>query len=187
MADTTNTEQDATAATQQQVTDDKKFSQADLDRIVKERLAREKEKADAEAARARSEAEAEAAKKNGEFEKLAKQREGELVTARAEKESLAAQIVEYEALKTATQNMINAQIKDLPEATRELLTDLSPVKQLEWLAKHADQLAANGAQQTTTTNQAMGAGALPPRDQGGKPVSQEDRRAGIRARFGKSL
>lgn len=55
-----------------------RFTQAQLDQIIKERLAAERRKADEKADQARKAAEIEAAAKNGEWEKLAKQREAEL-------------------------------------------------------------------------------------------------------------
>ncbi len=63
---------------------DRTFTQADVDRIVQDRLAREKVRRDEEAEKARREAEAQAAAKNQEWEKLAKQRETELATAQQE-------------------------------------------------------------------------------------------------------
>jgi hypothetical protein len=57
---------------------DKKFSQADVDQIVKERLEREKARSAAATEEARKKAEAEAAAKNGEWQKVAEQRESEL-------------------------------------------------------------------------------------------------------------
>lgn len=60
------------------------FTQAEVDEIIKERLQREKSKADKAAEDARRAAEAEAAAKNGEWQKLAEQREKELADARRE-------------------------------------------------------------------------------------------------------
>ncbi len=63
---------------------EKKFSQAELDQIVKERLERERKKTQTDADELRRKADAEAAAKNGEWQKLAEQREAELKAARAE-------------------------------------------------------------------------------------------------------
>lgn len=56
----------------------KTYTEAELENILKERLGREKAKADKQAQAAAEKAAAEAAAKNGEWEKLAKQREEEL-------------------------------------------------------------------------------------------------------------
>jgi len=63
---------------------EKKFSQAEVDQILKERLEREKAKAGEAAKSAREKAEAEAAAKNGEWQKLAEQREAEAKRYQAE-------------------------------------------------------------------------------------------------------
>jgi len=57
--------------------EEKKFTQADVDRILKERLERAGKAA-------KDQADAEAAKKNGEWQKLAEQREQELATTQAQ-------------------------------------------------------------------------------------------------------
>lgn len=57
---------------------DKQFSQADVDRIVRERLDRAKKQADTEAANAKKKADEEALAKQGEWKALAEQREKEL-------------------------------------------------------------------------------------------------------------
>lgn len=64
--------------------EEKKFSQADVDRIVTERLQREQEKSRKTAEEAKQKAEAEAAAKNGEWQKLAEARAQELAKAQAE-------------------------------------------------------------------------------------------------------
>jgi hypothetical protein len=57
---------------------EKKFSQADVDQIVKERLERERRKSQEEAEKVRRQTEEEAAKKNGEWQTLAEQRQEQL-------------------------------------------------------------------------------------------------------------
>lgn len=58
--------------------DDKKFTQSDVDRIVQERLQREREAQKTKDEEIKRQADADAAKKNGEWEKVATQREIDL-------------------------------------------------------------------------------------------------------------
>lgn len=66
------TEQDTATATDNSGAE-RTFTQADLDRIVTERLAKEKQRGEAAAQRARAEAERKAAEEQGEWKKLAEQ------------------------------------------------------------------------------------------------------------------
>jgi hypothetical protein len=70
--------------TQPEPTEERKFTQAELDKIVKDRLAREDTKRKEAEKAVREKAEAEALKQNQEWEKLAAQRESELKQAQAE-------------------------------------------------------------------------------------------------------
>lgn len=72
----TGIETQAPTATQPEM--DKRFTQAEVDQIVKDRLERERKKANELADEARKRAEAEAAAKNGEWQKVAEQREAEV-------------------------------------------------------------------------------------------------------------
>ena len=67
----------------QPTAEEKRFTQADLDRMIAERLEREKRKRDEDAAKAKAQAEADAAIKNAEWQKLAELREKELAEARS--------------------------------------------------------------------------------------------------------
>ena len=93
---------------------EKTFTQAELDAIIKERLAREKtasEKAQAEAAKKAAD---DAAAKNGEWQKLAEARAAEIAEASkklGELESATARLAEYEA---TIKLQADAAKKDLP-------------------------------------------------------------------------
>lgn len=125
---------------------EKTFTQAELDVIIKERLAREKaasEKAQAEAAKKAAD---EAAAKNGEWQKLAEARAAEIASVSArlgELETAKTQLAEYEA---AIKLQADTAKKDLPSHILSLLDALPPVKQLEWLAKNASVLGQRPTQ-----------------------------------------
>jgi hypothetical protein len=77
-------------------TDDKKFSQAELDAIVKDRLDRERKQSEAKAQREREAAEAKAAEEQGKFKELAEQRQTRI----AELEPFQAKAERYETALT---------------------------------------------------------------------------------------
>jgi len=132
------------------------FTQAEVNGIISDRLAREKatsEKAQAEAAKKAAD---EAAAKNGEWQKLAEARAAELETLRPNLtalEAAKAQLAEYEATVKA---QADAAKKDLPAHILSLLESLTPVKQLEWLAKNADALGKRPAQHIPSTPAPIG-------------------------------
>lgn len=87
-------------------TDDKKFSQADLDRVVSERLQREKDKQ-----------ERDAKEKQGEFEKLYGEIKPKFETTVQENETLKLRL---QALETAGHKQIDSLIKDWPKEVKDL-------------------------------------------------------------------
>lgn len=130
----------------EQKPDEKKFTQADIDAILKERLERADKAAAKKAEDASKKAADDAAAKNGEWQKLAETRAAELA-------ATAAKLVEFEAAQkrlTDYEAVIKAQTeaakKDLPAHILTLLNALEPVKQLEWLAANADALGKKPTQ-----------------------------------------
>ena len=89
MADETQTAesgtqaQDPGTAPEQSSGEQRTFTQADLDRIVTERLAKEKQRSEALAAKAKADAERKAAEDQGEWKKLAEQYKSEAVAEQA--------------------------------------------------------------------------------------------------------
>lgn len=136
--------------------DERKFTQAELDRHIDERLKREREKIDAATAKAKREAEEAAAAEAGEHKKLAEQRaarvaalEGELAEAQTHKE----RADRYEgALKAHLDEMR----KDLPKHILDLLDGRDVVDQMTWLAKNREQVVGaagkNGPQASPRAN-----------------------------------
>lgn len=128
------------------------FTQADVDRIVKERLEREQKKAQTAAQKALEEAEAKALADQAKFQELADKRGqklSELETATADLtvklESEAAKAQRYEKALTT---MLTEQRKRVPEHLHSLLDKLDPVEQLEWVAANGDKLGATGVPAT---------------------------------------
>ena len=121
--------------------EDKQFTQADLNRLLREQKERDRKAAEKERAALEEAAAAKALAEQGEFKTLAEKR--------------AAQIAELEPFKeraeraeAALTKHVEAQMRGLPKVVRaalELIPD--PVAQLEFLAAHHDELVApkNGA------------------------------------------
>lgn len=123
------------------------FSQADLDRIVKERLERAQKQAEAKTQKAREEAEAKALADQEKWKDLAEKHGTKLQTLEADLETRSTELEtaaqRIERLGQALTAQLAAQKEGLPEATLELLNRLDPVDQLEYLAKHRGSLTAN--------------------------------------------
>lgn len=138
---------------------DKRFTQAELDAIVADRLKRATESADRKAATERQKAEERSAAEQGQFKELAEQRQTRI----AELEPFEAKATRYEA---ALGSLLDVQRKDLPKHITALLDKLDPAEQLEWIAANQDALKVAPA----------GTTAVPgtPRPNGQAP-SKEDR------------
>lgn len=109
------------------------FTQAELDRIIEERLARSKKATEAAAARAAEEARQRALLEQGEYQKLAEERAARL----AELEPQAAAVERY---RGALEAVLAEHRKGLPAHLVTLLDRLDPVEQLEYLAANAETL-----------------------------------------------
>lgn len=118
--------------------DERRFSQAELDRIVEERLKREKAKAESAAQKAKEKAEAEALASQEKWRELAEKNGSALTQAQAELEATAQRVGRLEA---ALQAQLTAAKDGLPEAVVDLVNRLDPVDQLEYLAKHKASLS----------------------------------------------
>jgi hypothetical protein len=143
-----------------------RFTQADLDRIVKERLERAKKQSDTERTKAAEAAREKALAEQGEYKAIAESQAARL----AELESKAALIDEYEIALTA--QIANAK-KGVPSHILELLEAMPPLKQLEYLAKNADKLKP----QSVSTNGATARTAQP------TEAEQKAREMELRRRF----
>lgn len=119
------------------------FTQAEVDRIVKERLERAAEKAAREQEKARADAEAKALAEQGEFKKLYEQsqaRAAELEQQAAGVEPLKEQV---KRLEKALGGYRDAQFAAVPEHVQALLKRLDVVEQLEWLTANGAKLNPN--------------------------------------------
>jgi hypothetical protein len=114
--------------------------QTELERVLKERLERERKKSETVAEKVRKQAEEDALTKNKEFETLAEQRKtkvGELEAQVAELAPLKEQIEKY---KGAMETVLKAQMAKLPKVILPLLEKLDPIEKMQYLADHANEL-----------------------------------------------
>ena len=120
--------------------DGKKFTQAELDAIIADRLSREKKNQEAATEKARKKAEEDALLKNQEFQKLAEER-GKRI---AELEPLGDQIKSAtetaDRYKGALEKYLETEKKGLPKHVLTLLDKLDPVEQIEYIAANREEL-----------------------------------------------
>lgn len=133
------------------------FTQADVDRIVNERLAREKGKAEAAQKKATDEAAAKALADNQQFKELSEKQAGQLAKLEAD---LAEAVKNVETLtgdagkyRQALEANVAERRKGLPDHILALLDNLDPVAQLNWLTTNAEKLGSvNGVPATPRSN-----------------------------------
>jgi len=160
---------------EQRSEDEKKFTQGDIDRIVKERLEREKKKADEMARKAQEDTEAKALAEQQKFKELA-DKHGE--KARGLEAALAARTEELEkanARASRYQQALEAHLKTqtagLPEYITSLLSKLDPVEQLEYIAANQEKLTSKAGVPPT------------PKPTGGQLTPEERRKKAYRTRL----
>lgn len=130
--------------------DEPKFTQAQLDAIIADRLAREKARTEASEKKAREEAEAAALAEQQKFKELADQRQGKI----AELEGKVAELEQVRARADKFEAALKAQLeglrKGLPPHILELLDSKDPADQLTWLAKNQEQLGGGNGRVPAT-------------------------------------
>lgn len=129
------------------------FTQADVDKIVQERLARERQKAEERERKAREEAEAKALAENDQYKELSEKQAKQLLDAETEladaKAQLDAATQEKERYQQALEGYVAKQREGVPDHIGALLDNLDPVAQLEWLTVNSTNLGqANGVPAT---------------------------------------
>ena len=154
-------------------TADKSFTQADVDRIVKERLEREREKAAKAEAKAKKEAEMAGLAQQQEWQTLAAKRQEalqEMEERLKDHDELQTKLERYEGvLKTYLQ----AQLAGVPEHVVDLLRGRDPVDQLEWLTANREKF---GQPQTPL-------GSTPPPAPPGRLTDDERRKRAFKPRL----
>ena len=131
-------------------TEEPKFTQAQMDAVIAERLAREKRKHEEDAKAAADAAEGKALEDNKKFEELAQKRAEQIaaLTANVEKATadLEAATAKAKATEAALESFNEARIQAIPEALRpaiqEAVAQMDAVAKGAYLNKHAEALGA---------------------------------------------
>lgn len=153
MADTDTTEEQQQAEVEQPDTGDatgeekggesgQTFTQADVDRIVADRLKRESEKAEKKRQQEEADAEAKRLESEKKYQELAEQRANRIV----ELEKETARIADLEAQLESSNKALTAQLEALREGVPahilELIAERDLPSQLDWLTKHRSEYVA---------------------------------------------
>lgn len=160
---------------------EKVFTQAELDRIVADRLAREKTQREKAATKAREEAEAKALEEQKEYQQLAEKRQQKIADLEAEVQSLNESLSELEPkakkYQETLEKRLEAEMEGVPEHIQSLLADRDPVDQLDWLTENREQVSPQEERPT---------GSRPSPQPSGQPIHQTDKEAkeDARARIG---
>jgi len=125
-----------------QAKDEKKFSQAELDAIIDDRLKRERKKSEDAAEKARKAAEEEALKKNQEWQELAETRATELESLAKEKAELEPFKEQAEKYKAALNDQLAKVKEKLPKYLLPLIEKMDPVEAMAYITEHAEEIGA---------------------------------------------
>ncbi len=125
-------------ATDKKADDTPKFTQADLDRLINERLARADKAAKDKADKAAKEAEEKALAENAKWQELAEKRGKEVETLNPYKERAEA----YEKALLTQLESVRKQLKNggVSDTVLDLLNAKPPAEQLEYIAQKMDEL-----------------------------------------------
>lgn len=145
------TSPEPTTATTQ---DARMFSQADLDRIVNERLERERRRAESEQERVRREAEEARLAEQNEFRTLAEQRAERIVELELSASQVETLATERDAALEVVRELVAVELEGAPDFVRDAISERDPVAQLRYLNQHRDKWATEGVAAPRGTPQA---------------------------------
>ena len=134
--------------------EERRFTQAELEQQIKERLARQQRQFEAQQREAQAAQEAKQLEEQAEWQKLANRRADELRELKPR-----AQLAE--SYEKAVKGLLEVQTRELPVAIQTLLEKLPLTDQLEWLATNAATLKPATASGSTNIN-AYGRSAAAP-------------------------
>lgn len=135
---------DTAGATQPNV-EEKKFSQAELDALIAERLKRQKTAFEAQQQKQKDEAEQRTLTEQQQFKELAQKHEARV----KELEPLQSEV---ETLRAVVQQQLDVAKKDMPKHITALLDKMAPADQLAWIAENKAELTKPAAVDINATN-----------------------------------
>jgi hypothetical protein len=133
------------------------FTQAELDAIVTERLARAQRTADAERDRIQREADEARLAEHNELRTLAEQRGARIVELEAQSGQVETLTAERDAALTVVRELVAGELEQAPDYVRDAIAERDPVAQLRYLNQHRDKWSAvNGHRGTPEATRARG-------------------------------
>lgn len=120
--------------------EERRFTQAELDAIVQDRLNRDRQRRDQQAQRERDQAQADALREQQQYRELSEQQ----ATRIAELEPFQQRAERYQ---TALTTLLEGERKNLPSHITALLDKLDPAEQLEWIASNREAIGGSTDQQ----------------------------------------
>lgn len=123
-----------------QTTQERAFTQADVDRIVKERIEREKAKGEAAAQKARQAAEAQALAEQGKFKELSESQGKRIAELEATADELKAAQGQLKKYQQALSEYRDAQYAGIPDHIKALLEGRDILDQMAWLTANQEKL-----------------------------------------------
>lgn len=141
----TTTQDDATSQTDDATgtngagDDERRYSQSDIDRIVKDRLERAAEKARKEREKAEAAARDKALADQQEYKTLAEQRAERLAQLEPLTEQVETLTQERDAALAVVTSLVEQELTAAPDFVRDAIAEKSPVDQLAYITKHRDK------------------------------------------------
>lgn len=136
--------------------DEKTFTQGDVDRIVSERLERERRKEAEKQRKAEAAARQQALEENEQFKELAEEKANRVAELEAELEDLKPYKDSSERYREVLDSQLEAQKKDLPGYIKDLLEEKDPAEQLRYLSEHGSEFAEKPAGSSPSPRPAEG-------------------------------
>lgn len=155
--------------------DEKVFNQADVDRIVQERLAREQAKSAKEAEKARKEAEMTSLAEQQKFQELAVKRQERISELEGQLADLETAHEKAKRYAKALETYRDAMLANVPDPVKALLKDKDIADQLEWLSENAATFQP-AADQTRQVIQAPRFPTTPAPNGAGNGLTTEEKR-----------
>lgn len=118
----------------------KAFSQADVDRIVQDRLERERAKAEKEREKAEKAADEKRLAEQQKWQELAAKRQGDIEALEAQIDDLKTEAAKVQKYAKALEGYRDALIESVPDPVKELLKGMDIADQLSWLSANANTL-----------------------------------------------
>ncbi len=118
---------------------ERRFTQADIDRVVKERLERADEKARRERDRADQQAETARLEAQGELTQVNENLKAQIAELESKVATLDSLTAERDAAYAVVAGLVEADLKAAPDYVQELIAERPVTEQLDYLNKHRDK------------------------------------------------